>query len=138
MDAEELKLRTKQFALRCLKLADSLPNSPSGRTIANQLARSGSSVAANYRAACRARSKAEFCAKMGIVEEEVDETALWLEMTVDAKLKPERLVAGLIDEAQQLTRIAVKSIVSARATVRRLSSAVAVSSNPQSAIRNPQ
>jgi four helix bundle protein len=72
MDATELKARTKKFALRCMKLADSLPSTNSGRAIAMQMARSGTSVAANYRSACRGRSDAEFIAKMGVVEEEVD------------------------------------------------------------------
>ena len=67
----DLKLRTKRFALRVMKFADSLPSSPGGRTVANQIVRSGSSVAANYRAACRARSKKEFLAKLGIAEEEL-------------------------------------------------------------------
>jgi four helix bundle protein len=118
MDADDLKERTKQFALRCMRLADSLPNRPSGRTVANQLVRCGTSVAANYRAACRARSPQEFCAKMGIVEEEADESALWLELTIDAELKPKRLVEKLLQEADELTRITVRSIVTARTNMR--------------------
>ncbi len=80
MDTNELKDRTKTFAARVLKLVDALPKTTSGRTVANQIARSGTSIAANYRSACRARSKAEFIAKMGIVEEEADETLFWLEL----------------------------------------------------------
>ena len=76
MKPDDLKKRTKQFALRVLKLVAALPNSLSGRTIGGQLARAGTSVGANYRAACRARTKLEFIAKIGIVEEEADESFL--------------------------------------------------------------
>jgi four helix bundle protein len=79
MDSEELKKRTKQFALRMLQLAESLPRTPSGRVLANQIAKCGTSVAANYRAACRGKSTADFIAKLGTVEEEADESAFWLE-----------------------------------------------------------
>jgi four helix bundle protein len=78
MNEREMIARTKQFALRIMKLVGALPKSIQGRAIASQLMRSGTSVAANYRAACRSRSKAEFIAKLGTVEEEADETALWL------------------------------------------------------------
>jgi four helix bundle protein len=114
MDEAELKQRTKQFALRCTKLADSLPHSHSGRVFAGQLIRSSTSVGANYRAACRARSKAEFCSKLGTVEEEVDESAFWMEMIMDSGMKPARLVSDLHDEADQLTRIVASSIRTAR------------------------
>jgi four helix bundle protein len=77
VDAEELKERTKRFALRVLKLVAALPNNVQGRAIGNQLVRAGTSVGSNYRAACRGRSKAEFIAKLGIVEEEADESAFW-------------------------------------------------------------
>src|SRR4051794_27627342 len=110
MDEAELKGRTKQFGLRCMKLADSLPKSVSGRTTADQLIRSATSVGANYRAACRGRSKAEFVAKLGIVEEEVDESAYWLELVVEAGMKPDHLVRPLHEEAVQLTRIIAASI----------------------------
>ncbi len=80
MNAEELKARTKKFALRVLKLVAALPKNIQGRTIGGQLVRSGTSVAANYRAACRGRSRAEFIAKIGVVEEEADESAFWLEL----------------------------------------------------------
>src|SRR2546430_8506396 len=84
MTPEELKVRTKQFALRVLKLIAAVPKTIQGRAIANQLVRSGTSVAANYRAACRARSKAEFVAKMGVVLEEADETQLWLALIIQS------------------------------------------------------
>src|SRR5438094_9115553 len=86
MNAQDLKERTKQFALRVMRLVDVLPNTPKGRAIASQLVRSGTSVAANYRAACRGRSKAEFIAKVGIVEEEADESAYWMELIIDGGL----------------------------------------------------
>src|SRR6266403_664502 len=76
----DLKKRTKAFALRILKLVDALPTTTAGRALASQILRSGTSVAANYRAACRAKSTADFIAKMGIVEEEADETLFWLEL----------------------------------------------------------
>jgi four helix bundle protein len=127
MDERELKERTKQFALRCMKLADSLPyNKPSSRAVANQLVRCGTSVGANYRAACRSRSRAEFLSKLCIVEEEADESTFWMELIADSAIKPRRLVEPLRVEADELTRIMVASIRSAR------------SSNPKSAIQNPK
>ena len=80
MDKVELQRRTKDFALRTMKLVDALRRSRSANAVANQLVRSGTSVASNYRAACRARSRAEFIAKIGVVEEEADESAFWLEL----------------------------------------------------------
>ncbi len=131
MDEAELKRRTKAFALRCMKLADSLPKTISGRTGANQLVRCGTSVGANYRAACRGRSRPEFVAKLGIVEEEADECGFW-ELIVDGDMKPAKLVDPLYDEADQLTRIMAASIKSARPRV------VAKSiQNPKSKIQNP-
>src|SRR5438128_9952625 len=102
MNAQELKNRTKQFALRVMHLLDALPDTPKGRAIASQLVRSGTSVAANYRAACRGRSHAEFISKIGVVEEEVDETALWLELIVEDKLLPENEIASLVKESNEL------------------------------------
>jgi four helix bundle protein len=82
----DLKKRTKAFALRILKLVDALPKTTAGRALASQIVRSGTSVAGNYRAACRARSTADFIAKMGIVEEEGDETLFWLELLEESEL----------------------------------------------------
>jgi four helix bundle protein len=113
MNAQELKERTKQFALRVMRLVDALPGTPKGRAIASQLVRSGTSIAANYRAACRGRSKAEFIAKLGVAEEEADETALWLELIVADKLLPERKVSSLLTEAYELTAIMAASYISA-------------------------
>src|SRR5436309_4295703 len=113
MTPAELKVRTKQFALRVLNLITALPKPIEGRAIANQLVRCGTSVAANYRAACRARSKIEFVAKMGVVLEEADETQLWLELIIEAKLMAAKRVRPLLDEASELVAIFVASRKSA-------------------------
>jgi len=118
MDAEDLKERTKQFALRILKLVEALPNSLQGRTIAAQLVRAGTSVGANYRAACRGRSRAEFIAKIGIVEEEADESAFWLELIIDGAFLNENQVKPLLSEATELTKIMASSRISASGKVR--------------------
>ncbi len=114
MTESELKQRTKDFALRILKLADALPNTPAGQAIANQIVRCGPSVAANYRASCRGRSVAEFISKLGTVEEEADESAFWLELIMDAKLLKHELVEQLYIEANELTAIFASSIITAR------------------------
>ncbi len=109
MNQEELKERTKAFALRIIRLVGALPKTIVGRTIANQIIRSGTSVAANYRAACRARSKSEFAAKLGIVVEEADETAFWLELIIETGILPEDRIKPLLKEANELTAIFVSS-----------------------------
>jgi len=93
------------FALRSLRLVDHLPRTMSGRAIGNQLVRSATSVGANYRAACRSRSRAEFAAKLGVVAEEADESVYWLELISEAKLLPEAKVTDLLKEANELTAI---------------------------------
>ena len=113
MTPEELKARTKQFALRVLKVADSLPRSPSGRTLASQIADSGTSVASNYRAACKARSRKEFIAKLGVAEEEGDETQFWLEMIMESGLVPAKRLQSLLQEAHEITAILAASRKSA-------------------------
>jgi len=105
MNPVELKQRTMQFAVRILKFADSLPNKPSGRTVANQVARSGMSVAANYRAALRAKSRADFINKITTVLEEADETTFWIELTELASLLPTKRLVALHTEAEELTKI---------------------------------
>jgi len=110
----DLLQRTKDFALRIIKLVNALPNNTAGRAIGNQLIRSGTSVAANYRAACRGRSKAEFIAKLGTVEEEADESALWMELIIESKLMDENLVKSLWQESVELTKIMASSKISAR------------------------
>ena len=114
MTQDELKKRSKEFALRIINLVETFPNTFLGRHVDGQLIRSGTSVPANYRAACRARSNADFIAKMGIVEEEADESAFWIEFAVDTKLTKAVLVADLLDEASQLVAIFVSSINTAR------------------------
>jgi four helix bundle protein len=102
---EQLKKRTKQFALRVISLCEALPERRAANIIANQLIRSGTSVGANYRAACRARSTKDFVNKLGVVLEESDESAYWMEIVVEAKLVSERRVADLMKEANELTAI---------------------------------
>jgi four helix bundle protein len=109
MNEIELKQRTKTFSLRILKLVNSLPESRSGRILANQLGRSGTSVGANYRAACRSRSKAEMISKLSIVEEEADESGFWLELIEEHGLKRKGQVGALQKEADELTAIMVAS-----------------------------
>jgi four helix bundle protein len=101
----ELQQRTKDFALRVLNLIEHLPNSIGGRVLANQLARSATSVGANYRAACRARSRAEFASKVGTVAEEADESLYWLELIQVGDFVPEKRIASLVSEADELTAI---------------------------------
>src|SRR5205085_8636238 len=101
----ELLARTKSFSLGILKLVDHIPRTMSGRAIGSQLVRSGTSIGANYRAACRSRSRAEFAAKLGIVAEEADETVYWLELLRDAKLLSEAKLSELLREANELTAI---------------------------------
>jgi len=114
MDEKELQQRTKLFALRIMNLVNSLPVNQVAKAIGSQLVRSGTSVAANYRAACRGRSKAEFIAKLGTVEEEADESCLWLELIIEGDLMSEKLVAPLLNEANELTAIFVSSRISAK------------------------
>ena len=109
MTESELKRRTKDFALRILKLIDSLPESRSGRILANQLGRSAKSVGANYRAVCRSRSAAEMISKLAVVEEEADESAYWLELIGDHGLLPVQKVEARHQEAGELTAIMVAS-----------------------------
>ncbi len=102
---EELKQRTKQFALRIIRLYRSLPKSTEAQVIGKQALRSGTSVAANYRAVCRARSRPEFIAKMGVVVEEADETVFWLELLVEAAIVSKDKLNDLLSEANELLAI---------------------------------
>jgi len=135
MTAEELKKRTKQFGLRVLKLVAALPNTIAGRAIGGQLVRSGTSVGANYRAACRGRSKAEFVAKLGIAEEEADKSGYWMEMIIEGELLKPKLVQSLLTEANDLTKIFARSRISAS---RALKNSKSSTTNRQSAIGNRQ
>ena len=109
----DLKARTKQFALRVMKLVDVIPRTIQGCAIAKQIIRSATSVAANYRAACRARSRAEFIAKIGVVEEEADESCFWLELIIDSGLLTEDRIHPLLNEAGELVAIMAASRKSA-------------------------
>ena len=109
MTERELLERTKQFALRIFKLVGALPQTIQGKAVAGQLKRSGTSVAANYRAACRARSKPEFIAKLGVVEEEADETAFWLELIIETELLGAAKVKPLLTETSEIVAIMASS-----------------------------
>ena len=114
MDAYELKKRTKRFALRVLKLSAALPCTIEGNAIRGQLVRAGTSVGANYRAACRGRSRAEFAAKIGVAEEEADESAFWLELVIEGAFLKEGQVKPLLDEANELTKLMAGSRITAK------------------------
>lgn len=128
MKSDELKQRAKFFALRVIRLTEALPKRLAVDVLGRQLLRSATSVAANYRSACRAKSRADFVAKMGTVEEEADESAYWLELIGESGLMPFPKLGALQREAEELTAIAVVSIRTARRAV----------ATPQSAFRNPQ
>lgn len=107
---EAFKERTKSFALRVIKLADSLPNKKVCWDLGRQLLRSGTSLGANYRAACRARSNSEFRAKLGIVEEEADETLYWMELLVESQLVAASRLDSLMNEADEILRVVISAI----------------------------
>ena len=105
MTEKELKIRTRKFAIDVLNFVDKLPNRRSANIIGNQLGRSASSLAANYRAACRGRSHAEFVAKIGVAEEESDESVFWLDITPETKNASAQEILPLLKEARELTAI---------------------------------
>src|SRR5438874_5889716 len=108
-EADDLMRKTRRLALGVIRLVDQLPRSRVGDVIGRQLAKAGTSPGANYRAACRARSPAEFTAKMGIVEEEADETLYWHELLVEAEIARAEDTADLVNEAQQIVAMSVAS-----------------------------
>ena len=110
MTSEELKERFRQFSLRIIKMVDAMPNTISGNAIARQIIRSGTSPAANYRAACLAKSDKDFINKLKMVEEEIDETTHWLSIIIDSGMLPKSRIMDLYDESIELSRIIVKSI----------------------------
>jgi len=114
MERSYLKERTKSFALEIIKLVESLAKGRTADVIGRQLLDAGTSVGANYRAACRARSPADFISKMGIVEEEADETIYWMELLIEAKLVQENDISHLLREANQILAMTVSSIKTAR------------------------
>ena len=124
MDRNEMKSRTKEFAKSIIKLCRMFPNNMEGRLIGNQIFRSGTSTAANYRAVCRARSTADFISKLSIVEEEADETLFWLELIKEMEIVDKTLLNSLMQENNEIIAIIVSSIKTAR--------------NNKKQIRNPQ
>lgn len=115
MTKDELKERFRQFSLRIIKLVNSMPNNIAGNAIAKQIIRSGTSPAANYRAACLAKSDKDFLNKLKMVEEEIDETQHWLSIIIDAGMITKERVCPLYEESIELNRIIIKSIVSTKA-----------------------
>lgn len=114
MNAGEFKNRTKAFAIRVIRLVEALPQNQTAKVIGNQLLRSGTSVGANYRAACSAKSPADFVAKMAIVEEECDESIYWMELIVEAGLMDEKRLIKLKNEANEILSMVAASIKTAR------------------------
>jgi four helix bundle protein len=117
MTREELKERYRQFSLRIIKMVDSMPNTISGNAIAKQIIRSGTSPAANYRAACLAKSDKDFVNKLKMVEEEIDETNHWLSIIMDSGMLPKNRIQDLYDESMELGKITTKSIITAKAKI---------------------
>jgi four helix bundle protein len=114
MRKEELKKRTKHFALKIINLVENLPDTKAGRTIGNQIIRSGTSVAANYRVACKARSNADFISKITFIEEECDETQFWLELIAETNLVKKEKLQDMLKEADELTAFFTASGKTAR------------------------
>ena len=114
MPATDLKLRTKKFALAIIAFSEALPKDETSRILGRQLLRSGTSVGANYRSAKRAKSNADFIAKMGIVEEEADESGYWLELLTESGKVSASKTSALLQESGELVAIAVASINTAR------------------------
>ena len=114
MNEVQMKKRTKKFAKNIIQLCRNLPNNREGRLVGNQIFRSGTSVAANYRAACRGRSKAEFVSKLAIVEEEADETMFWLELIKEMNIYNDPTIENLIKESDEIVAIMVSSIRTTR------------------------
>ncbi len=119
MDAEELKKRTQIFALNIIRFSKSIPDQPSSSIVKKQLLRCGTSVGANYRAACLAKSRADFISKMKIVEEECDESLYWMELLYATKTGDTSSIKMLMEEARQILSITVASIRTARSSIRK-------------------
>jgi four helix bundle protein len=114
MDQEQMKIRTKDFAKKVISLYRQLPATQEGRLVGGQFFRSGTSVGANYRAACRARSKADFISKLSIVLEETDESLYWMEILSESRIVNSKLLTGLMKEAKELIAIFVSSLNTAK------------------------
>ncbi|MFH0880225.1 MAG: four helix bundle protein [Lentisphaerota bacterium] len=117
MIADDLKKRTKRFALDMIRFSELIPNNPAGWVLGKQLLRAGTSVGANYRAACKSRSRAEFVAKIGVVEEEADESCFWLELLKESKMVQDESLMMLHGEAHELTAIMAASRKSASRSI---------------------
>ena len=115
MNQDEMKARTKDFAQEVIRLTQSLPTNRTGDVLGKQLLRSGTSIGANYRAACRAKSTADFISKLGTVEEAAEASAYWMELLVHAELGKQHQLSPLMQEADELADIAAASIATARA-----------------------
>lgn len=126
MNQSEMKNRTKQFSLRVIRATEALPTTRAANVIAHQLVRAGTSVGANYRSACRARSRADFISKIGIAIEEADESQYWMELLVEAGLVREAQLQDLLREADELIAILTASSQTAKRN----------QTNQQSAIKN--
>ena len=111
MTEQELKERLKRFAVRIIKMVDSMPHSISSTAIAKQVVRSGTSPIANYRAACLGKSRKDFLNKLKMVEEEIDDTGLWLDLIMECEILPRNRVNALYDESQELLKIIISSIL---------------------------
>ncbi len=133
MTHEEMKTRTKQFALRIIRLVESLPTNLIAQIIGRQLLRSGTSVGANYRAACRGKSTADFIHKLSIVEEEADESIYWMELLIDGRIIKENLLKNLTDEGNQILSIVIASIKTSKEKRN-----LPAKENPKSDITNPK
>ncbi len=142
MTREALKKRTKEFALRAMRLVDSLPQKKSADVVGKQLLRSATSVAANYRSACRGRSEAEFVAKLGIVIEEADESCLWLELIAEHGLMKPTRVTPLMKEADEFVALFTASVITTRkkaaAAATKSATPVGRSKNQESGIKNQE
>jgi four helix bundle protein len=111
MTEQELKDRLRRFAVRIIKMVDSMPHSISSTAIAKQVVRSGTSPIANYRAACLGKSRKDFLNKLKMVEEEIDETGMWLDLIMECEILPRNRVSALYDESQELFKIIISSIL---------------------------
>ena len=114
MTTDELKKRLKVFALRIIKLSESLPNTKAGQTLGNQIIRSGTSPGANYRSACLGKSEKDFLNKLKMVEDELDETLYWLELIIESGMMKEELLKDLMHENHELLKIIVSSITTTK------------------------
>ena len=137
MNHDNLKLRTKRFALDVIRFVESLPSGQTCNVLGRQLLRSATSVAANYCAACRAKSTLDFISKMGTVEEEADESGLWMELLSESQKVRNQMAAPLLKEANELVAIAVASINTARRSDTKTTSPAEKVRIPHSALRTP-